>query len=71
MNFIVSIQAVLAILIIICIIFQTRSSGLSSSMGGMGVTYVQRRGAERALYQGTIIFGIAFFVLTLVDWFIF
>lgn len=70
MNFIVSIQAVLAILIIFCILFQTRASGLSQSMGGTGVTYVQRRGAERALYQGAIVFGLAFFLLTVLDWFI-
>lgn len=70
MNFIVSIQAVLAVLIIFAILFQHRSSGLSSSMGGGGVTYVQRRGAEKVLYQGAVVMGIAFFLLTILDWFI-
>jgi protein translocase SecG subunit len=70
MSFIVYIQAILAVLIIFSILLQHRSSGLSATMGGAGVTYVQRRGAEKFLYQGTVILSIIFFVLTILDWFI-
>lgn len=70
MNLITTIQAVLAVLIIFGVLLQHRSSGLSASMGGTGVTYVQRRGAERVLYQGTAVLGVIFFVLTIVGWFI-
>ncbi len=70
MNIIVSIQAVLAVLIILSILLQHRASGLSASMGGTGVTYVQRRGAEKVLYDGAVVMTVAFFVLTLLDWFI-
>jgi protein translocase SecG subunit len=70
MSFITSIQAVLAVIIIFSILLQHRASGLSSSMGGSGVTYVQRRGAEKVLYQATIVLSTAFFVLTILDWFI-
>ncbi len=70
MSFIVSIQAVLALLISLAILLQHKASGMSIGMGGGGVTYVQRRGAEKVLHQATIVMSIAFFVLTLADWFI-
>ncbi len=70
MSFIVYIQAILAVLIIFSVLLQHRASGLSVGMGGTGTTYVQRRGAEKVLYQGTIVLSIAFFVLTIADWFI-
>ncbi len=70
MGTIVFIQAILAVLIIIAILLQHRASGLSVGMGGGGVTYVQRRGAEKVLHQGTIIMSIIFFALTILDWFI-
>lgn len=70
MGTIVFIQAILAVLIVIAILLQHRASGLSVGMGGGGVTYVQRRGAEKMLHQGTIIMSIIFFALTILDWFI-
>ena len=39
-------------------------------MGGTGVTYVQRRGAEKVLFQATIVLSTVFFLLTILDWFI-
>ena len=67
---ILAIQAVLSVLIIFGILLQHRSSGLSVAMGGVGVTHVQRRGAEKFLFQGTAVCAILFFVLTLVGWFL-
>lgn len=64
------IQAILAVLIIFMVLLQHRASGLSASMGGSGVTHVQRRGAEKFLYQATVFLSTAFFVLTVLDWFI-
>ena len=70
MPFIEFIQALLALLIIFGILLQHRSSGLSASMGGTGVAQVQRRGAEKVLYQGTALLCVLFFVLTIVRWFL-
>lgn len=70
MSFIVFIQAILAVLISFSILLQHRSSGLSAAMGGTGVTHVQRRGAEKFLYQATVAMSILFLVLTILDWFI-
>lgn len=70
MSFIVSLQAILAFLVSFAILLQHKASGMSIGMGGGGVSYVQRRGAEKFLHQATIVMSIAFFVLTIADWFI-
>ncbi|UPA22042.1 preprotein translocase subunit SecG [Candidatus Peribacteria bacterium] len=70
MGFIVFIQAIIAVLLSFAILLQHKASGMSIGMGGAGVTFVQRRGAEKVLHQGTIVLSIAFFILTLVDWFV-
>lgn len=70
MSFIVFLQAVLGVLMTLSILLQHRASGLSATFGGSDTSFVQRRGAERVLYQGTIILSIAFFALTIVDWYV-
>lgn len=62
-------QVVLAVLIIIGVLLQQRAAGFSSGVVG-GVNIVQRRGAEKLLYQGTIVLAIAFLVLSVLEWFI-
>jgi protein translocase SecG subunit len=71
MNYIVILQAVLGILMVLSILLQHRASGLSATFGGAGSgSYVQRRGAEQFLYRASIALSIAFFALTLLDWYI-
>jgi len=63
-------QITVSVLLIICILLQERSSGLSGIMGGGGGNggfYQTRRGLEKVIYWGTIILAIAFAVLTLAD----
>lgn len=64
------IESTLAVLLMLSILLQHRASGLTGSSGGTGGTMVQRRGAERVIYQSTFVFGTAFFLLIIVDWFI-
>lgn len=61
-------QAVLAVLIIIGVLLQQRAAGFASGVVG-GTNVVQRRGAEKLLYQGTIVLAIAFLVLSVLEWF--
>ena len=68
MHPIVLLQAILAVLLIIVILLQTRAAGLTS--GTMNTMVVQRRGAEKLLYQGTVVLTIAFCALTVVQWYI-
>jgi protein translocase SecG subunit len=65
-----SLEVVVAILLAFAILLQQRASGLSQSMGGSGITYAQRRGAEKLLYQGTIVLGVAFFAIPVLLWFV-
>jgi len=62
-------QITVSVLLIICILLQERSSGLSGLFGGGGDGgfYQTRRGLEKAIYWGTIILAIAFAALTLAD----
>lgn len=62
-------EAVIAALLIATILIQHRAAGLSSS-GGAGSVQVQRRGAEKVLFQSTIILSILFFALIIVDWYV-
>ncbi len=64
-----AIQTVLAVLIILGVLTQQRAAGFSSGVVG-GTNIVQRRGAEKLLYQGTIVFAIVFVVLSVLEWFV-
>ncbi len=70
MNFIVYIQAFLSVLLLLVILLQHRSAGLSATFGGNDSAYVQRRGAELFLYRATVALSLAFFVLTVLDWYV-
>ena len=60
------IQIVLAVLIIICILLQERSSGISGLLGGDGGSFYQaRRGMERVIFYATIVLIVAFLGLAL------
>lgn len=53
-------QAVIAILLILSILSQQRSAGLSATFGGSGGFHVSKRGAEKVLFNLTIILAILF-----------
>ena len=65
-----AILALNAILLTLCILLQHRISGLSSALGGQGAVYVQRRGAEKILYQAGIVMSGIFLGGTIVLWFV-
>ena len=65
-----TIESVIAILLIICILLQHRVSGLTSTFGGSGAVYVQRRGAEKVIFKITILLAIAFFVIAVLLWYL-
>ena len=53
-------QMVIAVLLILSILSQQRSAGLSATFGGSGGFHVSKRGAEKILYRFTIILAILF-----------
>ena len=53
-------QMIIAILLILSILSQQRSSGLSATFGGTGSFQVSKRGAEKILYRFTVILAVLF-----------
>ncbi|MCS6788996.1 MAG: preprotein translocase subunit SecG [Patescibacteria group bacterium] len=59
------IQAIIGILIIILILLQERSTGLSAIFGGEGGFYQARRGMEKIIFISTIVLICVFIGLSL------
>lgn len=61
-------QIIISVILIILVLLQERSSGLSGVFGGAGNEfYGQRRGLERLIFYATIVLIIVFAVLSLVN----
>jgi protein translocase SecG subunit len=71
MDIFLLLQAIVSVLLLACILLQHRAAGLTAGGSGMNTMVVQRRGAEKLLFQATIVLTIAFFVLTIVQWFVY
>lgn len=57
------VQTLLAVLLIAGILLQQRGAGLGSAFGSdLTETYYTRRGAEKLIFQGTIVVAILFVV---------
>jgi len=59
------IQAIIGVLIIVLILLQERSTGLSGIFGGEGGFYQTRRGIEKIIFISTIALGVIFIALSL------
>ena len=67
MNTVLSVlHIIVTILLILSILSQNRSSGLSATFGGTGQFYVEKRGAEKVLYRATLVLSVLFVLLSLV-----
>jgi protein translocase SecG subunit len=53
-------QVIISILLILSILSQQRSAGLSATFGGGGGFQVSKRGAEKILFRMTIVFALLF-----------
>ena len=66
-----TIHIIISLVLAVCIVLQSRASGLSATFGGSGATnVVQRRGAEKLIFKATIWLSAAFFALTVLRWYI-
>lgn len=70
MTIIHSILVVVSILLSFTILLQHRAAGLSATFGGIGTSYVQRRGGEKLVYQMSIWLSIIFFALSVLQWYV-
>lgn len=60
-------QIIVAIFLILSILLQKRGGGLGTAFGGGGGFYATRRGLEKKIFWLTIILGIIFVVLALLN----
>lgn len=60
MKFLTIIQAIVSILLIISILFQSKGSGLGAVFGGGENIYQTKRGIEKFLFIFTIVFSVLF-----------
>lgn len=62
-------QLIIAVAIIVLILLQERSSGLSGILGGGegGGFYQTRRGLEKLIFRGTIVLVVLFLILSIVN----
>ena len=58
-------QIIVSVLLIVFILLQERTSGLSGLFGGEGGFYQTRRGLEKIIFCGTIILAILFVALAI------
>lgn len=63
-------QIAVSVILIVLISLQQRGAALGSAFGGGGEFYSSKRGVEKKLYYATIVIGIAFLVLGIVNLFI-
>jgi len=53
-------QAFIAILLIVAILIQNRSAGLSSPFASAGAIATTKRGAEKLVFRATIVLAVLF-----------
>lgn len=70
MSYLTIIQLIIAILLIVVILLQSRGSGLGSAFGGDGNVYRTKRGLEKTLHLVTIILSILFLGTALANLFL-
>jgi len=60
-------QVVIAIFLIISVLLQQRGTALGSAFGGEGGFYSTRRGIQKNLFWATVIFGVLFIALAVLN----
>lgn len=61
-------QIIVSIALIVFVLLQERASGLGAlGGGGGGTSHHTRRGSERFIYWGTIVLGILFVILAILN----
>lgn len=65
MKFIIIAQLIVAILLTVFILLQSRGSGLSAAFGGDFGGYHTKRGVEKFLFYGSIVLAVIFILLAI------
>ncbi|MEK7603959.1 MAG: preprotein translocase subunit SecG [Patescibacteria group bacterium] len=57
-------QILLAVLLTAVILIQQKGSGLSSSLGGSGIEYSTKRGADKFFFYATVVLAVLFLAVS-------
>lgn len=60
-------QIVVAVFLIVSILLQQRGQALGSAFGGEGGFYATRRGIQKKIFWATIVLGVLFILLALLN----
>jgi protein translocase SecG subunit len=66
-NILIIAQLAVSVFLIVLILLQQRGTALGSAFGGGEGFYASRRGIEKKIYWGTIIFAALFIALALIN----
>ena len=61
------VHIIISALLVTSILLQQRSSGLGEAFGGDSTVFSSRRGVEKILYYATIVFGVSFGVIAILQ----
>lgn len=65
-NILLIAEMAVSIALIATILLQQRGSGLGGAFGGGGATYYKKRGAEKILFNATIVLSVLFLSIAFV-----
>ncbi len=57
-------QIALSVFLVVGILLQQKGSGLGSAMGGSGIEYSTKRGAEKFIFRATIVLTLLFIAVS-------
>jgi protein translocase SecG subunit len=57
-------QIILAVFLTITVLMQQKGSGLSSALGGSGIEYSTKRGADKFFFYATIVLSVLFLTIS-------
>lgn len=66
MNVLWGVQALISILLITVVLMQNKGQGFSMNMGAAASAYRSRRGAEKLVFNATIVLGILFGLMSMI-----
>lgn len=62
-----AIQIILSLILISLILLQAKGTGLGSAFGGQSQAYHSKRGVEKLVFYSTVVVGVLFVILSLLN----
>ena len=60
-------QLIISVVLVVLILLQERSAGLSGIFGGEGGFYQTRRGLEKIIFRSTILLAALFMIIAIIQ----